>query len=135
MSYLETLGAEVALRRARKFAYQLAAGVVDQVNTHITNEMEKIMSELNRLSDAVDRELADDAAQNQLIAELKSQLEAAQAAAADAAAGEADAEARLNEALAAAVSAAERLESNDPVSQEQPQEPPVDEEPVPEEPV
>ena len=114
MSWLEVKGAEVAIRRAKRFAKTLAATVVVQVNTHTTQKMEQIMSELSRLSEAVERELSDDASQNELIATLKAQLEEAQAAVGEAVEGEQEAVDRLNEALAVASAAADRLESNDP---------------------
>lgn len=130
MSWLEQVGYHALRREAKHALRNLAA----DVKAHITQEMETLMAEIARLKAAVDKELADDAAQNELIALLKAQLAEAQAAAADAAAGEADAEQRLAEALAAAVESAERLESNDPVVEEEPEEP-VDPEPPVEEPV
>lgn len=122
MGILEVEGFEALQRKAKRYIRD----VVNELKSHITTEMERIMSELNRLSDAVDRELSDDAAQNELIAELRSQLAEATDAAAAAQAGEAGANERLNEALSAAGDAADRLESNDA----QPEEPPTDEEPV-----
>lgn len=89
-------------------------------------ERQELMAEqLDRLNAAVDRELADDAAQNQLIAELRAQLATAQQVAADAVAGNAQAQADLQGALDAAAGAAARLESNDaaPTEPEPPAEP------------
>lgn len=74
--------------------------------------------ELENLSAAVDKELADDAAQNELIAELKRQLGEAQAAVDSAQAGEADALGKASEALSAAQTAADRLGSNDAPAEE-----------------
>ena len=68
--------------------------------------------QLDRLNAAVDQELADDAAQNELIAELRVQLAAAQ----DAASQAGVLEGQLAEALSAAEAAAVRLESNDVVA-------------------
>ena len=121
MSFLEYEGFQSLTRKAKRHARDL----VNEVKTHITTEMERIMSELDRLGAAVDKELADDAAQNELIAELKRQLEAAQAAAAGAAAGEAAAVENLNAALAAASDAATKLESNDPAPEPAPEDPTV----------
>jgi chromosome segregation ATPase len=117
MGILEQEGYGALKDKARRY---MQDSVVRKINAHITKEMEKIMTELNRLSAAVDQELADDAAQNELIAELKRQLEEAQAAAAAAAAGEAGANERLAEALTAASDAAARLESNDAVEEPEP---------------
>lgn len=129
MGILEQEGFESLQRKAKRYLRD----VVNEIKNHITTEMERIMSELDRLNTAVDRELADDAAQNELIAELKRQLGEAQTAATAAQAGEAGANQRLTDALDAATSAAERLESNDPVVEppadppvEQPAEPPVE---------
>ena len=97
---------------------------------HDLNEWRTDMAEqLDRLSTAVNKELADDSAQNELIAELRRQLEAAQAAAADAVAGKEGAEQALTAALDAAQAAAVQLESNDPAVEEppvDPEGPPVD---------
>ncbi|HJY34327.1 MAG TPA: hypothetical protein VJ260_05710 [Vicinamibacterales bacterium] len=78
------------------------------------------MAELDRLSAAVDKELADDTAQNELIAELRSQLETAKAAVDGAVAGEAAAVENLNAALTAAGEAATKLESNDVAPEPEP---------------
>lgn len=89
-------------------------------------------AELDRLGQAVDKELADDAAQNQLIAEqtatiadLQAQLGTVNDNLTAALEGEAAAQASVREALDAATAAADKLEQNDPVV------PPVDEEPPP----
>ena len=130
MSWLEAEGAKAIRKEAQRYL----RGLTNEVKAHITQEVEKLMSEIDRLNTAVDKELADDAAQNQLIAELRAQLEAASAAVSDAVAGKADAERQLTEALAAATTAAEKLESNDPVVEEPPAEEPPVEEPVDPEP-
>jgi uncharacterized membrane protein YccC len=101
--------------------------LVNEVKQHITQEMERIMSQIDRLNTAVDKELADDSAQNKLIAELRRQLDEAKAAVDGAVAGEAAAVENLNNALTAADSAAAKLESNDPQPEPEP-------EPTPEEP-
>lgn len=121
MSWLEAAGAAAIRKEALKHLRALTT----EIKTHVTKEVERVMTEISRLNEAVDKELADDAAQNELIAELKRQLGVATEAAAAAAAGEEAANQRLDEALAAATSAAERLESNDPV-EEPPAEPPVE---------
>jgi uncharacterized membrane protein YccC len=119
MTWLEDQGAQAVKEKAQRYLRDLMDGVVSKINTHTTQEVERIMTELNRLSNAVDQELADDSAQNELIAELKRQLEEAKAAVDGAVAGEAAAVENLNNALNAADDAASRLESNDP----QPEEP------------
>lgn len=86
---------------------QIARGV----NT-IGERIAKMAEQLDRLNAAVDQELADDAAQNELIAELRVQLAAAQ----DAASQAGVLEGQLAEALSAAEAAAVRLESNDVVA-------------------
>ena len=108
-------------------------GLTREVKQHVTNEVERVMSEIQDLRGAVDQELADDAAQNELIAQLKAQLEEAQSQVAAAVAGEAEAEAKLNEALSAAVEVTEKLKSNDPPREEPapPEEPPGGFEPEP----
>lgn len=74
-----------------------------------------VMAEqIDRLNAAVDQELADDAAQNELIAELRAQVGQARAAAEAAEAGNTSAQAELMSALNAVDAAAARLESNDP---------------------
>jgi hypothetical protein len=118
MGWLQQEGVRAVEKRAKAYL----RGLTNEIKKHIDESEERIMTELSRLSDAVTKELADDASQNELIDFLKSQLTAAQDAAAAAAAGEADANARLDEALAAASEAADRLGSNDAV-----EEPPVDE--------
>lgn len=124
MSWLAAEGAKAVRKEAQRYL----RGLTNEVKSHITSEVERVMSEIDRLNAAVEQELADDAAQNELIAELRRQLGIAQEAAEAAVAGEAEAQRQLTEALAAADSAAERLESNDPVVEEpeQPEEPPVD---------
>jgi predicted nucleic acid-binding Zn-ribbon protein len=119
MTWLEDQGAQAVKEKAQRYLRDLMDGVVSKINTHTTQEVERIMTELNRLSNAVDQELADDSAQNELIAELKRQLEEAKAAVDGAVAGEAAAKENLQTALDAATNAADRLESNDP----QPEEP------------
>ena len=116
MSWLEHQGAEAVWRRYTRHQRDL----VNEVKQHITQEMERIMSQIDRLNTAVDKELADDAAQNELIAELRSQLDEAKAAVDGAVAGEAAAVENLNNALTAADSAAARLESNDPQPEPEP---------------
>ena len=69
--------------------------------------------EIDNLNAAVEKELADDTAQNELIAELQRQLADAAAAVEAAQAGEADALAQAAEALSGAQSAADRLATND----------------------
>jgi chromosome segregation ATPase len=101
-------------------AKEYLRGLTREVKQHVTNEVERIMSELDRLNTAVDKELADDAAQNELIAELKRQLEEAKAAVDGAVAGEAAAVEALNAALTAAGDAATKLESNDPQPEPEP---------------
>jgi chromosome segregation ATPase len=110
MGFLEAEGFESLQRKARRYVRD----VVNEIKSHITEEVERIMSNLDRLNTAVDKELADDAAQNELIAELKRQLEEAKAAVDGAVAGEAAAVEALNAALTAAGDAATKLESNDP---------------------
>jgi predicted nucleic acid-binding Zn-ribbon protein len=119
MTWLEDQGAQAVKEKAQRYLRDLMNEVVSKINTHTTQEVERIMTELNRLSNAVDQELADDSAQNELIAELKRQLEEAKAAVDGAVAGEAAAKENLQTALDAATNAADRLESNDP----QPEEP------------
>ena len=102
MSWLEAEGAKAVRKEAQRYL----RGLVTEIKQHITHEVERVMTEIDRLNTAVDKELADDAAQNELIAELKSQLELASQAAEDAKAGQADAEQRLTDALAAATTAA-----------------------------
>jgi chromosome segregation ATPase len=131
MSWLEHEGAEAVRKKAQRYLRDLALEVVSKINTHTTAEMEHIMSELDRLGAAVDKELADDSAQNELIAELKRQLDEAKAAVDGAVAGEAAAVESLNAALAAADEAATKLESNDPQPEPDP-EPTPDPEPAPE---
>jgi predicted nucleic acid-binding Zn-ribbon protein len=115
MSYLETEGAEAVQRRWKRHLRDLT----NEVKQHITQEIGTLMSQIDRLNTAVDKELADDSAQNELIAELRRQLDEAKAAVDGAVAGEAAAVENLNNALNAADDAASRLESNDP----QPEEP------------
>lgn len=121
MSWLEHQGAEAVWRKVTRHLRDLT----NEVKQHTTAEIERLVTpmaeQIDRLNTAVEKELSDDAAQNELIAELKRQLDAAKQAAADAAAGQAGAEATLTEALNAAGAAADRLGSNDPA--EQPTEP------------
>ena len=80
----------------------------------ILERITAMAEQIDRLNTAVERELADDSAQNQLIAELRAQLGQARAAAEAAEAGNVNAQAELRTALDAADAAAQRLESNDP---------------------
>ena len=84
-----------------------------QLLVHIAERQAAMAQELDNLNAAVDKELADDAAQNELIAELKRQLEAANTAVEAAQAGEADALAKASEALSGAQAAADKLGTND----------------------
>lgn len=97
------------------------------VYVQLSKRMENMAEQIDRLNAAVDQELADDSAQNQLIADLKAQLETAKAAVDGAVAGEEAAKTELQEALNAATDAAVRLESNDAPAEE---EPPAEETPV-----
>jgi chromosome segregation ATPase len=115
----------MAWPKAEAEAY--AAEIVRRVTQRITQSEERIMSELDRLNTAVDKELADDAAQNELIAELKRQFEEAKAAVDGAVAGEAAAVEALNSALDAAGEAATKLESNDPQPEPDPEPEPTPE--------
>lgn len=98
----------------------------------LTERLTLMAEQIDRLNTAVDRELADDAAQNQLITELRAQLDTAKAAAEQAATGEATAVQTLQAALDAADAAAQRLEANDaPATPADPQpEQPADPQPV-----
>jgi uncharacterized membrane protein YdfJ with MMPL/SSD domain len=110
MGFLEAEGFDSLRRKAQRYVRD----AVNEIKQHITDELGEVMSNLDRLNTAVDKELADDAAQNELIAELKRQLEEAKAAVDGAVAGEAAAVEALNAALTAAGDAATKLESNDP---------------------
>lgn len=94
----------------------------------LTERLTLMAEQIDRLNTAVDRELADDAAQNQLITELRAQLDTAKAAAEQAATGEATAVQTLQAALDAADAAAQRLEANDAPAT------PADPQPEPEQP-
>ena len=98
----------------KREATEFARGLADEVIAHITRMESTMAEQIDRLNTAVDKELSDDAAQNELIAELRSQLDGAKQAVADAVAGQEGAEQTLNEALDAASAAADKLGSNDP---------------------
>lgn len=100
-----------------------------QIVAAILERTTAMAEQIDRLNAAVDRELADDAAQNQLIAELRAQLGQARQAAEAAEAGNTAAQAELRTALDAADAAAQRLESNDPQLEPAPEPAP---EPTPE---
>ncbi len=119
MTWLEDQGAQAVKEEAQRYLRDLFNEFATKINTHTTTQMETLMSQIDRLNTAVDKELADDSAQNELIAELRRQLDEAKAAVDGAVAGEAAAVENLNNALNAADDAASRLESNDP----QPEEP------------
>jgi uncharacterized membrane protein YccC len=119
MTWLEDQGAQAVKEKAQRYLRDLFNEFATKINTHTTTQMETLMSQIDRLNTAVDKELADDSAQNELIAELRRQLDEAKAAVDGAVAGEAAAVENLNNALNAADDAASRLESNDP----QPEEP------------
>jgi hypothetical protein len=121
MSFLEYEGFQSLTRKAKRHARDL----VNEVKTHITQEIGKVMSEIEDLKTAVDQELADDAAQNQLLAEraatiadLEARLGEAQAAVEGAVAGEAAAQATLQDALSGVADAVTKLKSNDAPAEE-----------------
>lgn len=106
-----------------------------QLTLAILERIHLMAEQIDRLNAAVEQELADDAIQNQLIAELRAQLEIARDAANSAIAGEAAAVEQLQVALDAADAAAVRLESNDaPAEPENPEQPVEPEPEVPAEP-
>jgi chromosome segregation ATPase len=130
MTWLEDQGAQAVKEKAQRYLRDLMDRVVREINTHTTTEMEKLMTEINDLHAAVDQELADDSAQNQLlsdraatIADLEARLAEAQGAVDGAVAGEAEAKATLQEALSGVSDAVTKLKSNDPQPEEPTEEP------------
>lgn len=91
-----------------------------QLLLHIIERIQAMSDQTARLTAAVDQELTDDAAQNQLITQQRGMIDELRAALDNAVAGGAADRDALAQAYAVIDDAASRLESNDPTNQPEP---------------